>query len=138
MEISLVPTEHVKFVWPEVEPLLVKALERTPGRFTGDDLLLLLSERAQDLWIAFEPNGDILSAFTTRLYDVSSGRVCSIEWVGGGDLSKWIDQAIDTLERYAKDLGCTIIEGHGRTGWLKLLENHGWTKFSVSYQKVLI
>jgi hypothetical protein len=47
----------------------------------------------------------------------------------------WVDDAIDIIERYAKECGCNKVEGHGRMGWSKFVKNHDWKFLAISHEK---
>lgn len=136
MKVSIVPQEAINDVWLTVEPMIQRALDRAPGRYAAVDVLISLLQGQQALWIAIdEKSKTIEAAFTTKIYDVPLGRVCSFEWIGGERMLEWVHEAIDIVEQYALDFKCTRIEGHGRTGWGEFLKDHGWRKFAVSFEK---
>lgn len=136
IEITTVPAEYVHLVWPTAGPMLERALARAPGRYAGGDIYELLVKGGSTLWLVFDDAG-IIAACATRLYDIPLGRILCVEWLGGGRLREWVGHLVPLLERYAKDLSCTKIEAHGRKGWKRILEEHGWRQFSVSYEKDL-
>ena len=137
MMITTVPTEYVHNEWAKVASLIQRATDFSPGRVSSSDIYILLLEGKCLLWVVYNDDEKIIAALTTRVLDVSKGRLCIVEWCGGDNMEEWIDDMLLKLEHYANDMSCTIIEAHGRLGWKRILEDHGWRQFSVSYDKVL-
>jgi hypothetical protein len=133
--ITMVPREEVQNVWATVAPMLKKALDRAPGRYAPEDIFIALLKGHQTLWVYAD--GEIKAAWTTRVYDVPLGRVMAFEWIGGEEVNEWVEEAISIGERYAKDMGCTRIEGHGREGWFRFLQRQGWQRLASSFEKEL-
>ena len=138
MFITSVPSERVFEVWPTVEPMLKGAVDLAPRRFSTGDLFLLLGCGKQLLWIVVDgPERNIIAALTSRVYNLPQGRICSVDWAGGEDHRTWVDEFLRIVEKYAKNMGCDIIEYIGRPGWAKYVEKHGWSRQSVAYEKEL-
>ena len=135
--ITIVPTEYVHLEWNKVAPLIQKAIDITPGRIAASDIYIMLLAGEILLWEITDKDNKVIAALTSKVFDLPRGRICCAEWCGGSDMEDWIDELIVKIESYAKDMGCTIIEAHGRQGWKKKLEPHGWRQFQVSYEKHL-
>jgi hypothetical protein len=41
------------------------------------------------------------------------------------------------MERYARDNGCTHIEGYGRKAWGRWLQKYGWKPAYIAYKMEL-
>ena len=136
MEITVIPKEGISKFWSTVEPMIKSALDRAPGRWQAVDVLIELMADRQVLWGVIEED-KIVAAYTTRVSDVPAGRICTVEWLGGERMYEWIDDAVEMTEAYARDMKCTRIEAHGRKGWKKFLNDHGWKELAVTYDKDL-
>lgn len=135
MKISSVPVEAVDSVWPMVEPMLQRALDKNPGLYTARDLKKDLVEGAQVLWVIFA-DGNIDAAFTSRVVQYPVSRMLVVEYLGGDHMVDWLEHGLEILESYANDMGCTRMEVYGRKGW-KILKKYGWQDAAVIYRKEL-
>lgn len=135
MKISCVPPEHVHNVWPIVEPMLQRAVDKNPGLYTTEDIKLELLESKQLLWIIYQ-DGEIEAACTSKVLQFPRGRSLLIEWLGGEKMDAWLDDAMDMIEAYASDMGCSRVEVYGRKGW-KVLKRYGWKDVFSVYRKEL-
>jgi hypothetical protein len=72
------------------------------------------------------------------------GRGCGVRYrflVGrrleaqGGTHMKESLPVLDAIESWAKSEGCTRLQGDGRKGWVKALQNIGWRPVSVQVEK---
>lgn len=133
MIFTLIPHEHTLTVWPQVAEMLDKAAKTTDGRFDKLSILDELMERTIELWIVYEDKEPV-AALTTRVVPYKGFKTLSIDWVGGHKMSGWLDNVMDTLKSYAKDQGCSRLEGRGRAGWKRVLGRYGWKPDYVAYE----
>ena len=137
-EIAMVPTEGVSKLWPSVEGMISRSLERMPGRYHVIDFYVRAWQGEVALWVAFEKeNIEIKGAWMTRIYEVPMGKIMAIEWLGGADIHSWEEKAIETMEEYARTVGCSRMEASGREGWTPFAKKHGFEKRAVIYDKEL-
>ena len=54
MQVSVVLPEHIELVWPKIETYIKGAADYTYNRFTADDIRKDLSNKPQQLWIAYD------------------------------------------------------------------------------------
>ena len=118
--LSLIPPDKVKVFWPRVEARIEAALETSAGRFSASDILREIERGTQSLWVIAE-GATVLAGFTSKVYQVPKGRVCSVEWLGGDGMDEWLDGLVSVMEQYARTCGCSRIETHGRRGCGRLL-----------------
>jgi hypothetical protein len=143
LKITLVPRDKVGAAWPRVLTLLEPAFAMAPGRFVSDDILNAVAKGTMQLWVVYRSadstyrSEDIVASFTTKIYNVARARICVIEWAGGAEMERWVDDVIATVENFAKDCSCQRIEINGRRGWKKFVERHGWRFHSICYEKEL-
>lgn len=134
VQLSLVPTEHVLNVWPQVAGYLKEATDRTSGRYEVDDLLDLILQHGYMLWIAFDADG-IKGTLVTFVQDYPRKKYLYLMFCGGVEGEKWMRPGIDLLKRFAADIGCDGLEATGRYGWSKVFKEDGiktqWQVFEL-------
>lgn len=133
MQVSLVPTEHVNTVWPDIEEYMKGAADYSYGRFTVDDIKEGLLTKPQQLWIAFDDR-KIYGAVVTEIYAYPQSVALTMHFTGGVQLDKWKDQMLALLQRFGKDHNCTMIESYGRPGWEKIFKNDGFKTRFIFYE----
>jgi hypothetical protein len=87
------------------------------------------------LWIAFDDDRQIMGCEVTTVTNYPSKRVLTSLFTGGNDIRSWRNQMIDVITKFAKDQDCEAIEGHGREGWIKLLEPYGVKRGLTMFEK---
>jgi hypothetical protein len=139
IQISLVPVEFVDACWDQVGPHMGKAAKYTYGRYTVDDIYDCIKEYDYQLWVAFE-GSKIKGSVVTNIINYPQRRVLCMSFCGGENLKEWKDNMLDTLRRFAKDMGCDGIEATARKGWSKIFKNDGykghWVTFELPVQGV--
>lgn len=135
MNVSLVPPEYINDVWDTVKVFLKPAVEVTNGRFMLYDVYSFSQMGRYQLWIAFDDDKQIMGCEVTTVTDYPSKRVLTSLFTGGNDIRSWRNQMIDVITKFAKDQDCEAIEGHGRKGWIKLLEPYGVKRGLTMFEK---
>ena len=133
INVSLVPAQYVDTCWSKLEGFIKNAAEYTYGRFAAEDLYKLVKADEHQLWVAFEGE-DFKSAVITNIVSYPQCRSLCIGFCGGQELETWVTPMLDTLKRYAKDMGCDSIEVFGRPGWSKILKNFGYRNTWVTFE----
>lgn len=138
IEITLVPTEHVGKVWEEVAPLLELAVARSGGRTDIMDVFHDVLDGEQSLWIALD-GCMIIGCATIRINKYTTGlTTLAYEYLAGEDVKRWIYQAHEVMQRYAKEYGATRLEVPlGRKGWGPILKEIGYKAHAVRYEMEL-
>lgn len=127
MIVSAVPYEQLNEVYPHVYRYVEKATEVDGGRYDAANVFRLLAEREIGLWIVVDEEDDeIVAAMTTRITDYPNGRGMSIDWIGGKRMEEWLPAFSETMDAFARENGCSFIEGIGRKGWIKVLKEYGY------------
>ncbi len=137
MIFTLIPQEHSLIVWPNVADLLGKAARTTNGKYSKMSILDELLNNTIELWVVYDEDRKPVAALTTRVVAYDEFRALSVDWVGGGKMSKWIDLVIETLTKYAKDQDCSMMAGYGRRAWSKVLAKYGWEQDYIAYKMEL-
>lgn len=113
-----VPSAYVEKVWPSAAPHLEKATRRTRGRYLPDDVLQEIKEGWQDLWVAYDPERNVIdAAMTTQFVNYPRVRAIRILFIGGTRMNTWKDEFRVQVKEFGKDNGATLIESAGRVGW---------------------
>jgi hypothetical protein len=125
IRVSLVPTEYVDQVWPDVEPFVNKALKYASGKYEPGDVQELVIRFGYPLWIAFDDDG-IKGAVITRFIQYPRKKYLFLEFCGGRDGFSWKAPMLSVLRSWAKDNGCDGIEGAGRDAWQRVFKGDGY------------
>src|SRR5574343_134345 len=119
--------------WPDAWELLKEAVEYSRDRLTGKMIVDALLEKEMQLWIIPQEEG-IKAAVLTEILTYTTGlKVVRILACGGKDLKDWMDNTVETLAKWGRNLGCTGLELYGRPGWERKLK--GWGKPFICLEK---
>jgi hypothetical protein len=133
---TVVPPQVIDVVWPEVSKMMQKAIDTTSGVFDIDSIYGALQTGDYLLWLVTEDTKPI-AAITTRISVYPRGKGLSMDWIGGERMAEWLPMAHETMVRYAKDNGCTHLEGYGRKAWGRWLQKYGWEPNYIAYKMEL-
>ncbi|RKP56359.1 hypothetical protein [Pararobbsia silviterrae] len=126
---------EIDAVWPEVRPWIEQACARNRGKYDADDILAGLLTGEDQLWIWKSPTA--FAVGITRLANYPKQRVCTIRIVTGLNAAEWQDEAMATIERWAKENGCHAMELCARPGWARRMRSHGFDMTHVYIEKKL-
>lgn len=127
-----------KVIWPQVEPLLAKALATDElGRYTTQDVLQELMLGRVRLWVSFDRDkSEFEMAAITQVTQWPQCRECRI-WLGGGrNMKAWLNDFTRMVEAYARSEFCGYLTGSGSRAWARVAKN-GWHADSVNLVKAL-
>lgn len=133
MQVSAVPAEYVKQVWPDIKEYMQGAADYTYGRYGVEDILDSITDYDFTLWIAFNEAG-IKGAVVTSFIDYPRKRMLCMQFCGGVDLEQWQVPMLELLQRWAKDNDCDGIESTGRVGWSKVFKSDGYKPLWQTYE----
>tara|TARA_R110002072_G_scaffold164416_1_gene317384 strand:- start:868 stop:1281 length:414 start_codon:yes stop_codon:yes gene_type:complete len=137
LRISLVPSEAVRHVWKDVEKVLKKSVATAQGKSETIDVLAGILTDIYVLWVVMDDDDSIVAAFTTRLLVYPQRKALALDFVGGTRMKEWNDQLIDTMRKYANELGCSHLEGYGRKAWGRSLKKYGFYPEYIAYRMEL-
>ena len=137
MKISLVPQEAVGSVWKDVERVLEKSVATANGKAEVIDVLNGTFDGTYVLWVVMDDDDSIIAAFTTRLIVYPRCKALALDWVGGTRMREWSDGLIETMIKYAQELGCQHLEGYGRKAWGRFLNKYGFQPEYIAYRMEL-
>lgn len=135
LDIRRINIEMIPHVWEDVRPLLKKATDLSGGRYDVDDLLDPLNAGMTELWTVADDK--LLAAFITVIQRFPRKSVLSIPIIGGDGMAEWLVPGLTAMEAYAKENGCSILEGGGRRAWAKVLAEAGWKTDRIVIEKEL-
>lgn len=113
--------------WAFFEPMIAEAMAGVQGCYEPLDCLRDILNGDQVMWASWDKEADKIEAvMTTRIVEhrgvgnVLRRKVINIVYVAGGNMSAWISEFVETIEKYARDMGCTGGTGAFREGWLRV------------------
>ncbi len=118
----IVNPDDIEYVWEEVKPLLEKALIHAEGEMLSSDILELILEEKETLWVGMS-EGDIFCAGVTEIITYPRKKVLRIitfATKSGHDYEMWKDFT-DIIEGFGVRYGCSSIEAWTRKGLAKKL-----------------
>jgi hypothetical protein len=121
MELICVDPARVPEIWPHVEPLIRRAVERS----ISTDLVTVtakLTNRQALLWLAWDGE-NIRAAAVTSINTANGIKRCVIVACGGNGLDDWL-LLIRPIESYAHDEDCISMAIIGRRGWQRKLSDY--------------
>tara|TARA_R100000995_G_C3422706_1_gene94716 strand:- start:19 stop:531 length:513 start_codon:yes stop_codon:yes gene_type:complete len=133
--IALVPPNYVSTLWPDVEVQLSKAVARSKGRWTIPALYQAIIYGHQHLWVAFNSDKQIDGVGTTELVEYPEKRMLCVQFLGGKNFNDWVWDMVDKYSDWARDNNCSGIEATAREGFWKWLQQDGFEKSYVVYEK---
>jgi len=133
---TAVPREAIDIVWSDVSNMLNKAIETSGGKYHIDDIYHHLNEGYYNLWLIIDNEGDekVIAAITTRIIEYPSKKAMAMDWIGGKRMMDWLPIAMEKLTSFAKDCGCSHLEGYGRKAWSKILKKYNWNPEYIAYR----
>jgi|TARA_X000001388_G_scaffold35986_2_gene25463 hypothetical protein len=146
MIVSLVPDDAVDMIWGRISHFIKKATDTSKGKFYKDDVLKGIKDKNLKLWVVVDESLGIdqahnkdffVGSLTTRCIQYTDYKVLAIDWVGGKKMKEWKDVVLNDLESYAKDQGCKVMEGYGRSAWGRVLSNRSWKMDHIVYRMEL-
>lgn len=116
-------------------PFLAKIEDIDAGRWSVDHCLRDIYEGNLIVWLVFRDN-TIVAVITTRICEAKI-KYLVIEDIAGEYLTEWVELAHNSIEKFAKSIGCDQMTTGGRVGWEKYFKQFGFTKSRVEGFKQL-
>ena len=102
-----------------------RAAEYTFGRYEPEDIREVVAAGNAHLWAAFK--GDEVTGVTvTRFWQYPRKKCLDMLFIGGEEGFSWKAPMLDTLQRWAQDSGCEVIESSGRPGFSRAFRDDGY------------
>ena len=128
-----VPTAVVDVIWNDVSRVLHRSVLTAGGRFDLNDVRKGIKSGFYDLWVVMEEDR-VVAALTTRVVAYPQCKSLALDWIGGSRMREWLPQAQKVMTKFAKENGCTQLEGYGRKGWDRWLRAYGWEPHYIAYK----
>jgi hypothetical protein len=131
-ELQVLRREDVMAAWPDVEPLIRRAVKLW-GREDTLDVAGALLKGEYQCFLAVK-DGKPIAVAITQLARTRNGMVADIPYVAGEHLTEWIKFTQDVFS-WCKAQGCVLVEGIGRPGWERVLP--GFDRTGITLRKRL-
>ena len=135
--ITMVPPNYADTLWPEVRGQLLKAVARSKGRWNEEVLLQSIKSGNQHLWLAFDKDHNIDGVGTTELVAYPVKRMLAIQFLGGNKFNDWVWDMLERFTDWAIDNDCDGVEATARMGFWKWLQQDGFERSYVVYERSL-
>jgi len=109
MKLQIVNPSYVCQIWPKIETMLSRSLEKGQNEYNIHQLKLYLTEGRNTLIIAENDTGEIIGACAVQFEKHPNDNICFINAIGGRMIAR-ID-LFEMLCDWARSQGCTKIRG---------------------------
>jgi hypothetical protein len=133
VNVSLVPKEDYIPCFKAIHDYIEKSAKYTYGRFNAQDIKDLIYHTDKQLWVAYK-NVQIYGFVVTEIVTYPQMKTLMMHFTGGVHLNKWKDDMLKTLQSFAKNNECDVIESYGRKGWGKVFEQDGYNPRFIYYE----
>lgn len=131
MDITLVPSEQISFVWPEVKLLLdpVCSEHASAGEYTIEQIRMAIVRKERHLLVGVE-NDKIVGAMTIEFLNYPNKRVALISAFGGRrlvdveDTPQWFEQ----IKNWCRMMGAEELRAYTKTAQTRLFSRLGFAK----------
>ncbi len=125
--LAAIPATLVDVLWPQVEPIINRAVLRSNGDVTLDSLRADL-KRGETLMVTVSRGTSIVAANILRVNTLESGkRILWIPIVAGDELEQWMERFLAIAHVIAAEYECEELRGIAvRGGWARKLKSEGW------------
>lgn len=129
--ISSIPPEILDPLWPQIGPLLQRALDHGQGDATTiQEVCHGIRSGHMALWAVHE--GETITAAIVLSYTPSVRRPkVFVELLAGDGMASWIDELESLVRDYKDLLGADCIEASCRPGLAKILNGRGWKRKAI-------
>lgn len=118
IKLSILPKHLIEEYWPQLEEWVKNALGKDKS-FTVQDIKSICLGYLT-LWVIHK-DGALVGFLTTTIHKAPQGNVCTCPWLGGKDLTEWVQEMFEQLKNYCKSQECISLSWIGRRAWEKML-----------------
>lgn len=126
--IAAIPIDQIDAYWPDVSPLLEKALEHGAGDLTLDYVYNDLKSGEEILLVVWDK--EIKAAITMEIVEGRRTRWVNTVLCGGTDADSWLQEWLDAAVRIAEEQEAELL-ATGRRGWLRKLKPYGFEELQT-------
>lgn len=135
-QVQLIGKDQVDLVWGIAEPVLALSQRRIARDVGTEDIYVAILAGEIQLWVvAIEDK--LKAVLVTEVIQHPRSRILKIMHVAGKDMPMWINEALDTMKRFAVDLHCDRVSADARLGWVKHAPKHGFKETHRVYEMEL-
>lgn len=120
MQLERVTPDNFSEMWPQIEPMLANACERSRGRFSVNSSLELMTRCVWQFWVGRDAETVLVFAATEIITFPTGLMVGNIIITTGRNRRAW-KHLIDDLAVWFREQGCTEQQTLARKGWAKEL-----------------
>lgn len=114
-----VPIDNLEQLWPMAEPHIKKALKKSDGTYTIEEVKYGCLSGEYILWLVKSGKAAII----LMVSEYHKRKQCDILMLGGDDMDSWLVE-LDEIEGWAQKVGCDRMILTGRKGWEKMLPGY--------------
>ena len=140
LTVRLVDIPQIPMVEAGLTEYLNKSEAWTQGRALSEDIVSFVKNGWMYLWVVLDKDTlEIYGYVISEIYAYPRTKALRIQYCAGVPhcMEHVEDEMFDTLERFAEDAGCTIVEWFGRPGWRTTAKKHGYGTQEVIFEKYL-
>lgn len=121
----LIEPRSVSEYLPIAMPIISRAMEYDPGKYTADHIADMLEKGRQVLWLALRDG--VEAAAIAELVHYPTGKITCLVFALGAsnlrqdNLSHWSGEPFQRVEEWARFCGASAMEFYGRKGWARVL-----------------
>lgn len=115
-----------------VTPVLQRALERD-GAYEVGDVFIEMIQGFFQVWVI----NDYQAVAVTRIQVFPRFKSLQICWCAGDGMKEWLDDLLEVLETYGREMGCSEVEAYGRRGWVRAVAHRDYEETMTVVRKRL-
>ena len=120
-----IPVHLLSRFWPYAVPYIKRALDRTAGEITIDDLHRFAKDALIQLWLVHDGTR-IIGAVTTEIVHFPTRNRLRVLTLGGTNVDLWADALDRKLQEWALTNKCDGIEAYVRKGGVSIMRARGY------------
>ncbi len=124
IKVSPVAKDAVDAVWPDVMDYVKRAVDRTDGEYTAENVLFFCKTGTMQLLIIHE-DWDVYGVAISQEVHYPGRKVLECFAMGGREMNLWIKQFLDMLKLGAKNIGADYCKAFCRPGLAKVVKGYG-------------
>ena len=132
-----VQPQDVRALEPYLRPWFELIEKTSKGRERAEGLLRAIETADMQLWIWWPAADHVKAVCITEIVVCPAVKICRIRACVGTDRSEWLAAALPTIEAWAAQNGCDLVEPIARIGWERDLKALGYRKHHVLMSKAL-
>ena len=129
--IEMVKKENVLSVWPKIKHLADNLQKRSYGRYLTADIFDQIVEQPCFVWVVKEDE-NIIAFFICSVSYYPRKTYLDLNTLSGLRAKEWGDQALEVLEKFAKELNLDGLETNTAVAFEKIWKEKGFKKEFVT------